>query len=157
VLSLVQAHAILHQTQRERDSQGRIVATLADYAEVYNLLIDIVSEGVQATVSPTIRATVAAVAELDQETGLPVTVTKLAERLDIDESAALRRVRVALAKGYLLNAEDKKGRPARLTVGEPLPAERPVLPTREDLERFLLSIPPINPATVQPSVEVFEL
>ena len=31
VLSLIKAHAILHQATRERDADGRIVATLADY------------------------------------------------------------------------------------------------------------------------------
>ena len=92
VLALIRAHAILHQATRERDARGRIVATLADYAEVYALVIDTVSEGVQASVSPSIRETVEAVADIEQETGLPVAVTKLAERLGIDKSAASRRV-----------------------------------------------------------------
>lgn len=38
LLGLVQAHALLHQRQRERDRQGRLVATTADYAAVYALL-----------------------------------------------------------------------------------------------------------------------
>jgi hypothetical protein len=37
ILSLIKAHAILHQATRERDAQGRIVATLADYARVRDL------------------------------------------------------------------------------------------------------------------------
>ena len=41
-----------------------------------DLVIDTVSEGVQATVSPRDRETVAAVAELEKETGLPVSVTQ---------------------------------------------------------------------------------
>ena len=163
VLNLVRGHAILHQKSRGRDEHGRIVATLADYAAVYDLVIDIVSEGVQATVSPTIRETVRAVAEIDAETGMPVTVTTLAERLGIDKSAALRRANVATRDGYLVNAEDKKGRPAKLTAGEPLPEERAVLPHPADLEINLRAIPPVNPATVQPpaepaaAFEVFEL
>src|SRR5215212_2172910 len=32
ILSLVRAHAVLHQATRERDAQGRIIATIADYA-----------------------------------------------------------------------------------------------------------------------------
>jgi hypothetical protein len=168
VLNLVRGHAILHQKTRTRDERGRIVATLVDYAAVYDLVIDTVSEGVQASVSPMIRETVRAVAEIDAETGLPVTYTKLAERLGIDKSAAQRRASVAIRDGYLINAEDKKGRPAKLTAGEPLPEERAVLPHPADLEINLRVTPPVNPATVQPldepactepawALEVFEL
>lgn len=38
LLSLVAAHALLHQRQRERDPQGRVVAQLADYDVVHRLL-----------------------------------------------------------------------------------------------------------------------
>ena len=111
-------------------------------------MIDTLSEGVQATVSPALRETVVAVAALEQEIGGPVAVSKLAEKLGIDKSSASRRASVAARDGYLVNAEDKRGRPARLQVGEPLPAERPVLPTPADLENYLSSIPAIDIATV---------
>ena len=39
VLSLIKSHAILHQATRERDEYGRIVATLADYARVRDLVL----------------------------------------------------------------------------------------------------------------------
>ena len=122
-------------------TEDRIVATVADYATVYDLVIDIVSEGVQAAVSSTIRDTVRAVAEIDQETGLPATITKLAARLRIDKSSAQRRAAVAVREGFLINAEDKRGRPAKLTVGEPLPEERPVLPHPAELERLEIKPP----------------
>jgi hypothetical protein len=63
-------------------------------------------------------------------------------------ASASRRVKVALAEGYLINAEDKKGRPTKLTVGEPLPAERRVLPTPAEVEEYLTAIPAINTATL---------
>ena len=148
LLALIRAHAILHQATRARDARGRIVATLADYAAVFALVIDTLSEGVQATVSPALRETVAAVAALEQEIGGPVAVSKLAEKLGIDKSSASRRASVATRDGYLVNAEDKRGRPARLQVGEPLPAERPILPTPADLGNYLSGIPAIAIATV---------
>jgi hypothetical protein len=37
VLNLIKAHAILHQASRDRDDQGRIVATVDDYAIVREL------------------------------------------------------------------------------------------------------------------------
>lgn len=38
LLTLVAAHALLYQHQRERDAEGRIVATCEDYAEIHRLL-----------------------------------------------------------------------------------------------------------------------
>ncbi|MCL4296525.1 MAG: hypothetical protein KJ077_12390 [Anaerolineae bacterium] len=130
VLTLIMAHAILHQTQRERSADGRVIATLADYAAVYELVIDALNEGVQATVSETIRETVKAVEALSPK---PVSVTRLAQALKLDKSATSRRVNVALQLGYLVNMEDKKGRSARLDVGDPLPENEPVLPSPDSL------------------------
>ena len=65
VLSLVRAHATLHQAQRERDGQGRIIATIeGDYAPVRSLVGDVIAEGVEATVTDAMRETVEAVQEL---------------------------------------------------------------------------------------------
>jgi hypothetical protein len=51
------------------------------------------------------------------------------------QSAAWRRVQRALKDGYLRNREDRRGRPARLEVGDPLPADVPILPLARDLRR----------------------
>ena len=152
VLNLVRTHAILHQATRERDSRGRIVATLADYAAVYDLVIDIIAQGVQAMVDARIRDTVEAVKELDTPKDLGIGLTGIAKALGIDKSSASRRVRVAIEDGYLANLEERNGRPARITLGDPLPEERPVLPPPHALagERGVCSvIPSSNGATVQ--------
>ncbi len=128
VCSLIQAHAILHQCTRERDDLGRIVAALADYRAVHGLVIGPVSEGVEASVSETVRETVEAVAELTTRLGHTVSVSELAQWMRLDKSATSRRVRVALDRGYLVNREERRGRPAQLEAGEPLPDEEPVLP-----------------------------
>lgn len=132
------------------------MATLADYAAVYELIIDVVSEGVQATVNATVRQTIEAVkallAEATDKEGASVSVTQLAERLDLDKSAASRRVRVAEGLGYLVNLEDRKGKPSRLVLGDPLPEEKPVLPSPEGLAGGEGgSYPQNNTATVQHS------
>ena len=41
LLSLIEAHALLHQASRDRDETGRIVATLDDYAAVRELVLDL--------------------------------------------------------------------------------------------------------------------
>ncbi len=45
LLSLVAAHALLHQRQREKDDQGRLVAAPADYAAVHALLTATLEHG----------------------------------------------------------------------------------------------------------------
>ena len=165
VLSLIQTHAILHQAHRERDSEGRIVATLADYAAVHGLVSDIINEQVEATVSPTVRETVNAVAELraralddvraaadagDVREAKPVTVVAVAQALGLDKSAAYRRISTARELGYIVNKETHRGQPANLVIGEAMPGEQSVLPTPEALQMCVSLDPPDNRATVQP-------
>jgi hypothetical protein len=140
VLSLVKAHALLHQATRQRNLEGAVVATIADYAAVHALVGELISEGVDATVPATVRETVNAVAELIAErpaegcrVANEVSVAKLAQKLGLDTSATLRRARRAIDKGYLKNLEDKKGRKARLVLDDPLPDNVDVLPSAERL------------------------
>ena len=67
VLMLIRAHALLHQATRQKDEAGRIIATIEDYAAVRELVADLVAAGVEATVRPEVRETVAAVADLIRE------------------------------------------------------------------------------------------
>ncbi len=135
VLSLVKAHAILHQATRERDVEGRIVATLADYSRVRDLVSGLIAEGVEATVPKTIRETVEAVESvIDGWDENHATNKAVAEELEIDKAAASRRVRTAIGRGYLKNLEDRKGHPARLVLAEAMPEDREILPAAEDLE-----------------------
>ena len=129
VRNLIRAHAILQQASRERDSEGRILATLEDYAAIRELVADLISEGVEATVPATVRETVEKLALLYSDESKPVTIVKLAEELKLDKSAAWRRVRTAMDRGYIKNLEDRKGRPAQLVPGESLPDDLEVLPT----------------------------
>ncbi len=134
VLNLIRAHAILHQASRKRDAEGRIVATTEDYARVRELVADLVSEGIEATVPATIRETVGALRSLYAEDSEPITIAALAEELELDKSSAWRRVRAAMDRGYVKNLEDRKGRPARLVPGDDLPDDIEVLPAPERLQ-----------------------
>jgi hypothetical protein len=134
LLNLIRAHAILHQASRERNSDGRIIATLEDYALVRELVADLVSEGVEATVPATVRETVEMVERLRDETEEDVTIAALAEELKLDKSAAWRRARSAMDRGYLENKEERKGRPAKLVVADALPDDMEILPAPERLQ-----------------------
>ena len=140
VLNLIRAHAVLHGANRERDGQ-RIVATLGDYAAVRGLIADLISEGIEATVPKTVRETVSAVERLleDSEDDAIPTVA-VARELELDKSAALRRVRNAIDRGHLKNLEDRRGRPARLVLDEPLPEDLEILPTVERLRGCTVAV-----------------
>lgn len=133
LLMLVRAHALLHQCSRDRDAAGRVVATTDDYAAVRTLVADLVAEGVDATVKPEIREVVAVVKHLIDEGYDAADQVGLKTHLRLDKSAISRRVAAAIAGGYLRNLEERKGRPARLVVGDPLPKERELLPSSDRL------------------------
>jgi len=132
LLNLIRGHAILHQATREKDGAGRIIASLDDYAVVRELVHDLVAEGIEATVSSTVRATVAEVKKLTSAT-TEVSLARLAQALKLDKAATSRRVKSAIDRGFLQNLETKKGLPARPVLGDPLPEERPILPLPEEV------------------------
>ena len=131
LLSLIRAHGLLHRATRMVDESGRIVATIDDYEAVYALIVDLVSEGVEATVAPIVRETVQAVAEAEVDDGL--SIAKLAQILKVDKSVASRRWNAAKAGGHLKNLETGRGKPARIVLADPLPDDVAVLPSPERL------------------------
>ena len=138
-LTLVRSHALLHQANRDRrPSDGAVIATLEDYSAVRSMVADLIAEGVDATVSESVKETVHAVAEIISErapdSSKEVSVTELAARLGIEMSSASRRVKTAKDGGFLVNREDKRGQPARLVLGEPLPKETSILPEPADID-----------------------
>ena len=101
---------------------------------VRELVVAAIAEGIEATVSPTVRETVSAVQGLLAEGGTEATVREVAAALKLDKSAASRRIAAAIQLGTLRNLEERKGRPARVCLGEPMPEEVPVLPLPEVLQ-----------------------
>lgn len=83
---------------------------------------------------PETRETVQSVAELQPRHENGVSLPTLANRLGLDKSVVSRRWRVARDGGYLVNLEERRGRPARLVIGEPLPEEVAILPPPGSLE-----------------------
>jgi hypothetical protein len=142
VLSLIRAHARLHQCNRDRDERGRIVATVYDYIVTHRLVAGALAEGLEVTVPPHIREVVEAVAELsgaktssNSNTGFvrPVSQHQLAKYLGRDPSVISRNARAAIQAGYLINQSRGQGREASLVLGEqPMPTGR-ALPLPQEL------------------------
>jgi len=133
VLSLIEAHALLHRATRGRDVEGQIVATLADYAAVRALVFDLIAEGVAATVPAHVREAIEAVRDLGGDRANPVPLAQITARLKIDKSSAARRCVAAKLGGYLVNEQTIRGREALYRLGEKLPADEPVLPPLDAL------------------------
>lgn len=133
VLTLVQAHALLHEATRERDPGGGVIATIADYKAAHRLVAASIAEGSERAVPERVRETVNAVARLSP-IGKPVTINQLVSELGIDGSTARRRAMDAVRRGYLDDKGGGAGRPHRLTLGEPLPNDRGVLPDVDELQ-----------------------
>ena len=141
ILNMIRAHAILHTATRARDDDGRLVATFHDYAIVRDLIAETLAEGLEATVPPTVRETVAAVETLcalqhvDDERGdiATVTVSTIAKALKLDKSTASRRIKVAVDREFLRNLETRQGRPSRIAIGDPMPQDGTILPTVDEL------------------------
>jgi hypothetical protein len=129
MLTLIRAHTLLHQASRLRDDQGRVML-LSRIMRPRDLVADLVAEGVEATVKPEIVETTA---HLIAGGLSEVRQTDLTAKLHLDKSAISRRVAGALDGGFLKNLEDRKGRPARLVLGDPLPANLEVLPAPDRL------------------------
>jgi hypothetical protein len=147
LLGLIQAHAILHQSSRERDSQGRIVAHMEDYAAVRELVADLMSQGVGAAVKPKVRQTVGVVASfLSAPDGRQITVDMVGSSLGLDKGSASRRVREAIRDGYLQN-QAPENKPYDLRLARPLPEDSAILPTPHALRERLHGCTDFDTAT----------
>ncbi len=133
VLTLIRAHALLHQATRQQADDGRIVATLDDYVAVRELVADLVAQGVGAAVKPETREVVKAVGTVIASGREHAGTADLEKLLRLDRSAISRRVKGAIADRYLRNLEERKRQPARLVLGDPLPEEETVLPEPQRL------------------------
>lgn len=141
VMSLVQAHAFLHRANRERDDEGRIIATLEDYAAVRHLVKGCVAEAAERAVPKTVRETVNAVSGILDEGASVATIRQIADDLEIDRSAAQRRVRESISRGFLMSPEEtKQGKITQVKLGDPLPEDASLLPSVKQIKNRLKQI-----------------
>lgn len=162
LLALVTASAVLHQRRRDRDAEGRIVATLDDYDLVRDVTADAYAAAQDAGVRPVHRKTLEALKEACREKGWParedasVGHNELAKRLRVDKGTLTTRMRVLLREGYAadLNARPDgrpaRGRPARYVPGDDLPEHESQLPSREAVEQHVRPADTFPAPTAEP-------
>lgn len=134
LVSLVRAHAVLHQLTRERDQEGRIVASLTDYERCQKILDNLFAIQADKAVADGTRDVVQAVHDLlaDNTNKEHITPRDLDNHLDIGKATVYRRVNDALAAGYLVNLSEGRGK--KLKTGAPMPEREPhFLPSTDAL------------------------
>jgi hypothetical protein len=122
LLSLIKSCAIIRHHWRQTDNEGRLVATLADYETVRELVNDMYVDSSTGATSE-IRKLVEAVKDLDASRGgsEQITNTTLAKQLGIGIKQVERRAKRAIRLGWLVNREQRKFYPADYAPGEPMP------------------------------------
>jgi hypothetical protein len=128
LLTMIQSLAFLHQLQRPRTAEGWIQATTQDYQAARHLLEPVFDALAQDAITPAVRETVLAVGDQEE-----VSEASLAQRLQLSRSTISWRVKRALAGGWLVNRETRRGHSARLARGAALPEKVEALPTIEQL------------------------
>ena len=148
LFSFIKASAILHQAQRQVDAQGRVVATVADYALAYPIFTKVMAQSSGKSVPDNVREVVKLIAERAgsaatrpskgkfQRTapagpGSEVVISsqQIGTATGIGKSAAYRAVIAALDLGFLTNNETRPGKPFRLTLKQGVDeAGPPLLP-----------------------------
>ncbi len=136
ILNLIKAHAVIHQKNRERDNEGRIIATYQDYKVVHSLVSDLITGATADNVPQAVRETVAAVKEimLKKKDLRGVSIKELADKLNLHKSSVSRSVKKAAAGGFLKNLDDKTGVADKWVIIEPLRKDGAVLPTVREIK-----------------------
>jgi len=122
LMSLIKAMALIRHHQRQLDSEGRIVAELADYETIRGLVNDMYVDSSTGATSD-IRRLVEAVVMLDarRTDGERITNTTLRKQLNIGIMQVSRRAKRAIKQDWLVNREQRKYHPADYAPGEPMP------------------------------------
>jgi hypothetical protein len=133
----IQTSALIHQRLREKDGQGRVIATRQDYEIAYELVADPLREA-QGGLSEAETAVVAAVADLcqDKDPDDGVSRKAIAGAMDLDPEAVRQRLKRPLGLGYVISlraGEQGKAGLYRPAGGGDVPPPRPVIPTPDAL------------------------
>ena len=137
ILSLIKAHALLHQFNREKDSEGSIIANIKDYSIVKKIVMKPLSLSLDLKEKDTIIETYKAVKTLTTgSSNKGVSLKQLSNEMAVDKSSVSRYVKEMMQKGYIRNKTSwKKGQAFKLVLGDELTTENNFLPKGYKLRR----------------------
>ncbi len=146
MLSLIAASSIFHRVQRPSHGES-VVASIVDYAIVSELSGDWFAASQAGGLTPSEEEAVNVVRTRDQAPLIaPTTYTVVAQELDLDVSAARRRLQRPLAMGIVVNEQQQAHRPAHLVPGEAATS----VPKLPDPEELLKTFPDLGGSWVDP-------
>ncbi len=135
LFTFIKASALLHQAQRQVDAEGRVVATVEDYALAYPIFSKVMAQSSGKDVPDNVRAVVKLIAERAAPAatkgtkgrfqrpaaagpGSEVVISseQIGTATGLGKMAAWRAVRAALDLGFLINNETQRGKSLRLVL-----------------------------------------
>jgi hypothetical protein len=134
LLTFIKASALLHQAQRQKDDQGRVIATIADYKLAYPIFSVVMAESSGEAVPANVRIVVKLIAERGAapppKTGMrfqrvevaghaaEVTISRdqVGTATGLGKWAAYRAILNAIDLGFLTNNETRPKKPFRLVL-----------------------------------------
>jgi hypothetical protein len=155
LLQLIQVSALLHQRQRQRDAEGRVVATLADYGMVRELVVEVFQRSVLGLTEKTLDLVEALERVLDgrdvSKDGLP-SYSDLVKETGKAKHYISRWLKPALEIGVVDNVNaGATGKPSALKMGHYRLDGGDVLPTVASLaEKLGVSAMWMSPLTGRP-------
>jgi hypothetical protein len=147
VMAAIQVSALMHQANRERDDQGRIVARVQDYAIVREFLAPLINDATGAVVSERVRRIVSLILELGGDgtgetnfAGIEGPTLALLHKKyqelqgPIDQGTVSRWVTQAKDEDFVIDLIRGQGYPSNLIVVQKPGQDQEVLPTVDALE-----------------------
>ncbi len=138
ILSLIKAVAVLRHPARERDGDGRLIATLDDYQSVYDVLYESYAATINDGLTEDVLEVIAAVAKIRHECAAGVTYNDVGKELGWHRDKVSRRAQVAMKHDWLVNKQEKRRQFAILDIGAETPESRG-LPTVERVQARLIT------------------
>src|SRR5262249_41830479 len=130
----IKAHALLHRKHRQVDARGQIMADVwQDYLPAAELMGGIVAEASGVSVNKAMQATLDAVrlatVGLAKDEG--ATSDRIGTLLNLDQSAAWRRLKAAQQKGFVQNLETRSHQPGKYRLTDKEIEAKELLPSPE--------------------------
>jgi hypothetical protein len=122
----------MHQCTRKREDES-VVASLDDYENVYHLVNEPLSQGLDKSIAPHIKEVTEAVQAAVTDPLDSISVTELAGLVGKDVGVVSRNVTAAVKLGYLENRNPGQGHKAVLVPGDRKLPNGTVLPHPEEL------------------------
>lgn len=139
LITMIEAHAVLHQATRSKSVDGIIEANFDDYTVARELMDGILGETLGLVVPDGVKQVVDAVQKLAANSTMQTNILKIANFTSHSDKTVRRAVSLAVKHGYLRGETDYRTKKLLLSIDDscvPLPRYLSILPTVDTLRNF---------------------